>query len=1180
MVTPIDDMELRLDYRPDVFDEQTAHTLVERLVRVLSQVAAEPDLPVAKIEVLDEAERQRLVADWNDTSRPLPAASIPALIERQVALTPDAIALVSDGTELSYAELNERANRLAYRLIEQGVGQETLVGLVFERSADLVVALFAVIKAGGAYVPLDGRHPVTRLQAIAAEAGVSTVLVDQAMADRGLAADGLFGSADILLVTDNILTAGPSPTNPQVPVLPANLMYVMYTSGSTGTPKGVAATYGGVLAFCLDACWRDDIVERVLVQANHAFDASTYEIWVPLVKGGRLVIVPPGEVDAIQRGALIADQQVTNVHATSGLFRVLAEQTPHIFAGVREVSTGGDVVSANAVRTLLATHPGLVVRSTYGPTETTAFTTQIPFTTADLVPDSVPIGVPMDNTRVFVLDDFLRPVPAGMTGELYVASAGLARGYAGCAALTAERFVACPFPVSGDDAGPGDRMYRTGDLARWTKSGELVFDGRADEQLKIRGFRIEPAEIENVLTSHEAVGQAAVVAREDQPGIKRLAAYVVPANAHPADGQVLRDFLATRLPEYMVPVVVTVLDALPVTANGKLDRAQLPAPALSGRVTSRDPATPMEELLCGLFAEVLSLDRVGAEDSFFELGGDSIMSMLVVSRARRAGVLLTPRQVFELRTPAALARVAGEVTRAAVTDSEPDVATGTVPLTPVMRELAELTGSAERAGSQSMLLNVPADLTLDRLEAAVQAIVNQHDLLRARLDTEAGQLEVPDVAAAGAITAQQLVRRVAAAGLTDEARRELLDEQAAAAQDRLDPAAGVMVQLVWLDAGQAKAGLLLIVAHHLVIDGVSWRILVPDLAAAYAALASGLDESVLEPEGTSFRRWASELTAQASSQAVVGELPVWMSILTGSEPLLGDRALDPQLDTMAKGLARAPVMVPTDVAAALLTAVPAAFHAGADDVLLAGLAAALDEWLRARGRRLPEGVLVEMEGHGRVPLTDEMDLTRTVGWFTTVYPVRLDPGPIDFGQVRAGGPDAGRLIKRVKEKLRLIPGDGLGYGMLRYLNPATGPVLAARPAPQLGFNYLGRFAGGGEPADAQAAEANWHPAGDTALRGGVDAEMPVRHALEASGSVRDLPGGLEMRLLLEAPIELIGQQALADLAAGWLAMLSGLVTHTITGSGGGYTPSDFSLISLGQDDIEEFESAFDGGAVS
>ncbi|WP_143220611.1 non-ribosomal peptide synthetase, partial [Actinomadura sp. CNU-125] len=513
----------QFEFAADLFDDATVRALSDRLVRVLEQVAADPRTRVRDLEVLSPEEWRRVVRDWNDTSRPLPSgASLAELFEGQAVRTPDAVAVVSEGVSWTYAELNARANGVAGGLAGC---RGSLVGVRMERSAGLIATLLGVLKAGAAYVPLDVSHPPERLASIVAEAGVSVVLTD----------DDVFE---------------PCETAPAVRMSPDDLAYVMYTSGSTGTPKGVAVTHGNVAAFVLDTAWRDDVLESVLVQANHAFDASTYEIWAPLLRGGRLVIAPPGDIDAAERGRLIAEHGITNVHATAGLFRVLAEQSPEIFAGVREVSTGGDVVSSSAVRTLLETHPDLLVRSTYGPTETTAFATHVPFTSATDVPAAVPIGGPLDNTQVYVLDEFLNPVAPGAVGELYVAGDGLARGYAGRPVLTAERFVACPFV-------PG-RMYRTGDLARWTDEGRLAFEGRADEQVKIRGFRIEPAEVEAVLTSHDHIDQAVVIAREDDPGTKRLVAYVIGAAAD--DDADLRGFVAARLPDYMVPAAFVSLD--------------------------------------------------------------------------------------------------------------------------------------------------------------------------------------------------------------------------------------------------------------------------------------------------------------------------------------------------------------------------------------------------------------------------------------------------------------------------------------------------------------------------------------------------------------------------------------------------------------------------------------------
>ncbi|HMC51697.1 MAG TPA: amino acid adenylation domain-containing protein, partial [Acidimicrobiales bacterium] len=562
-------LSVALGYDPDLFDATTIERMAGHLTRVLETVAADPSLPLDRIDILTEAERHQVLEAWNDTEAELPAGTLSSLFAKQVARTPGATAVVADGVALSYEQLDALANRLAHRLIRLGVQPEQPVGLLMERSADLVVAELGIVKAGGAYVPLDARAPEERMRLLLMQSGASVLLTDRVWE---VTARAVHSGPTVLVDADASL--GDEPAEPPcVALRPDNLAYVMHTSGSTGRPKGVAVRHRDVVALAFDRCFRGGGHERVLLHSPLAFDASTYELWVPLLNGGRVVVVPPGDLDVDVLGRLIGEQGVTGLWLTSGLFRLVAQDAPGCLAGVREVWTGGDVVPAHAVRRVMQACPGLVVVDGYGPTETTTFAAHHRMPVAEAVPDVVPIGRPLDNMQVYVVDDALAPVPPGVPGELSIAGAGLARGYLGRPGLTAERFVANPFGE------PGSRMYMTGDVVRWRPDGVLEYLGRADDQVKIRGFRIELGEIESALLDHPEVAEAVVIAREDEPGRKRLVAYLAAAagSAVPAVPD-LRAYLARTLPDYMVPSAFVVLDELPLSPNGKLDRRALPAP--------------------------------------------------------------------------------------------------------------------------------------------------------------------------------------------------------------------------------------------------------------------------------------------------------------------------------------------------------------------------------------------------------------------------------------------------------------------------------------------------------------------------------------------------------------------------------------------------------------------------
>ncbi|MFG3003155.1 amino acid adenylation domain-containing protein, partial [Streptomyces calvus] len=1131
-----------LEFSTALFDRATAEATTERLVRVLEAVATDPDVAVGRVDVLSGAERDLVLSTWNDTTRDVSVAALPQLVEQQAVRTPDAPAVYEGASVLTYAELNGRANRLARLLIEHGAGPERFVAVKLPRSVDLLVALLAVAKSGAAYVPVDPLYPAERIARVLADTGPVLVVDEEwlAGADAGGCAAGNLPAV-----------------RPDAPA------YVIFTSGSTGRPKGVVVEHRSLGAYLARA--REvyaDAAGVSLLHSSVAFDLTVTALWTPLVSGGAVRVAE-------------LDERVAQVGPRPSLVKVtpshlgLLETLPGEVSPSGTLLVAGEALRGEVLERWRAAHPDTRVINAYGPTETTVTAAEFTLQPGEAVSSGpVPIGRPLWNTRMYVLDAGLRLVPPGSPGELYIAGAGLARGYLDQPRLTAERFVADPF-------GPaGTRMYRTGDVVRWRRDGLLEYVRRADDQVKVRGFRIEPGEIQAVLLAHESVARAAVVVREDRPGDRRLVGYVVPDGDRPADAQEIRRSAAEVLPEYMVPSAVVVLDELPLTPNGKLDRTALPAPQYAVDPAGRAPSTRREEILCRLFAEVLGIPEAGVDDSFFDLGGDSIMSIQLVSAARRAGLRISPRDVFERKTVAELALVATSTEN--ITAEKPGAGVGDLPLTPIMHELAQRGGPFDEF-NQSTLLQVPSTVTRDDLVLALQGLLDHHDALRTRLtvvDAEegrSGQQAAPgwtlEIGEPGTVSADACLLHVRATDLDDAGLGKLMAEHGIRARQRLAPRSGVMVQVVWFDRGPEVSGRLLLVVHHLVVDGVSLRVLVPDLAQAWRDAVAGRPVE-LEPVGTSIRHWSHRLQAVAQEPETVAELAQWTEILRHPDPGLSDRALDPQRD-VAGNLGHLVVSLPTDVTGALLTSVPAAFHAEINDVLLTGFALGTAAWrsTRAKGGEDPgTGVLLELEAHGREEeAVPGADLSRTVGWFTSTYPVRLDPGAVDAEDLASGGPAVGSALKRVKEQLRAVPGKGLGFGLLRHLNPKTGAVLAGLPRPQIKFNYLGRFSAG-ESADWGTA------AGAAGIGGGRDAGMPLRHLIEVNAMTHDGEQGPELMASWSWAGGLLDEDDVRELAEAWFRALRALVQHAERSDAGGFTPSDVPWAMLSQGDIDLLEA--------
>ncbi|MEU7763695.1 amino acid adenylation domain-containing protein [Nocardia sp. NPDC049190] len=1096
----------------------------------------------------------------------------------------------ADDRQLTYRELDELSSRLARELITHGIGAGDTVAIGIARSIESILAVCAVAKTGAAYVPVDPAYPSERIAHILSDSGAVLGLTTTAHRPA-------LGAGVDWIELDDPVQAGRIAERPAHPISYADRVrpidhrhpaYIIYTSGSTGKPKGVVVTHaglGGLVAAGRDGC-RVHEGSRVLHVSSPNFDASVLELLLTFSSGATLVVAPPYVFGGAELAELLRRERVTHIFITPG---ALESVDPAGLDDLEVVEVGGEKCSPELVGRWV--RDGRIFVNGYGPTEVTVWATL----SGPLRPDRpITIGTAIPGIGAFVLDARLRPTPAGVVGELYLSGPALAQGYLGRPGLTAERFVASPFGA--ETGSSAARMYRTGDLVRRNETdGTLEYLGRSDFQVKIRGFRIELGEIDNALTAHPDVDYAVTLGKTLPSGAKALVSYVLPDAETGVDTGELATFVGDRLPEYMVPAAIVVLDKIPLTPVGKLDRAALPEPVFAAR-DFRAPVGEIEAIIAEVFAAVLGVERVGLDDSFFALGGDSILSIQLVSRAKARGVVFTPRDVFDHRTVAALAEIAthGRETQQQRLSELPGGAVGEIPLTPVLAAMLAR-GSSYQRFSQSMALRLPDGIDRETVVATIGAVFDHHDMLRARLRSTGPVRAASDTSLIlttlerGAVDVDALVHRVELPADIDDAElARRADVEYDAALGRLDPSNAVMAQFVWFafpqsgssvgagtggsaDSPTVSAGrrrdVLLVVAHHIVVDGVSWRILIPDLAMAWSQLTAG-QPVALPVNGTSMRRWANALVEEAKSPARVAELPLWQQISATADPLLGARAFDPAVDTFAT-VDRVQVTLPVAVTDAVLTTIPSLYRGGVNDGLLSALALAVSTW---RGDASGGAALVTLEGHGREEdVVAGADLSRTVGWFTSVYPVRLDLAGADVDDAFAGGKAMADIVKSVKEQLLAVPDKGLGYGLLRYLNPETAAQLA--DVGQISFNYLGRVSTGEIPA--QLGDLGWVPVADLGeLDAELDADMPANGVIDINAIVTDGAEGPQLGASFAFPTGLLSRERVQEFADLWVAALTALARHAQRPDAGGLTPSDLPLVRAGQSDIEVWEQDY------
>jgi amino acid adenylation domain-containing protein/non-ribosomal peptide synthase protein (TIGR01720 family) len=1130
-------LSLNISYEQSCFDEVTIARMLGHLQMLLEGMVSNPDLPIAQLPLLTAPEQKQLLVDWNDTQVDYPSElCIHHRFEQQVEGTPDAIAVVFAEHHLTYRELNVRSNQLAHHLQALGVETEVLVGICVERSLDMVVGLLGILKAGGAYVPLDPDYPQERLSFMLSDTQVTVLLTQRHLGDKlpEYNAKVIYLDEWRSDIAQNITQQNQE--NPVSQANSKNLAYINYTSGSTGTPKGVEVCHQGVLRLlfgidyvCLDA------EQRLLQMAPISFDASTFEIWGALLHGGQCVLFP-GKIPTTQALSYeIEKHGITTMWLTAALFNSIIDEAPQTLSGIRQLSIGGEALSVTHVRTAIENLSSTQIVNGYGPTESTTFACCYPIlsqlTELTELTKSIPIGRPIANTQVYLLDAHLQLVPVGVPGELHIGGDGLARGYLNRSELTQEKFIPNPFSDR-----PQARLYKTGDLVRYLSDGSIEYIGRIDNQVKIRGFRIELGEIETALLQHDSISQAIAIAREDEPGKKRLVGYIVCHTSQGVTISELRQFLKDRLPEYMLPSAFVFLESLPLTPNGKVDRRALPAPDLTQQLEESfvAPRTEIEQKLAKIWAEVLGVEQVGIRDNFFELGGDSILSLQIVARSNQAGIQLTPKQLFGNQTIAELAAVAGTAQQI---EAEQGLVTGEVPLTPIQQWFFEQEQPEPHHYNQSVVLSVPADVHPELIEKVLQQLVLHHDVLRLRFECIDSGWEQFNVEVVEPVTLQ-VVDLSAKSSEEQQANLEAIGNEL---QTSLNLSNGPLIQAALFQLGSDRPSRLLLIIHHLAVDGVSWRVLLEDLSNAYQLLCRG-DAIQFPLKTTSFKDWAIRLAEYARSDASVAELSYWSNQANKQlPPLPTDNPIGENTVALAITISNS---LSTTTTNALLQEVPKAYNTQINDILLAALVLAMHDWTGGSGLRL------DLEGHGREDLFDEVDLSRTVGWFTTTFPVVLDlPETKQLGDT----------LKSVKEQLRSIPNKGVGYGLLRYLSAdvEVASQLQNHPSAEISFNYLGQF--------DQTLDRDSEFQLTTESIGSQQSLTGYRaHLLDINSFI--VEGQLQIDWTYSSNIH--HAKTIENLAQAFVEQLQALVDHCLSPEAGGFTPSDFPLAQLSQPQLD------------
>lgn len=1123
---------LKLNYETEFLSPAAAKLMLQRLQGLLLELAQKPEVSLGEVEVLSPQERNLAIHEWNqdewnrdewnqdENNVPTPIICAHQLFERQADLDPNSIALVFGEDAITYGELEQRANILASILKSTGVTHESIVGLYFEPSTDFIVALLAVLKAGGAFLPLDMAYPQERLQLILDDSQVDLVLMKEGLKPN-------YEPSKIIALSEIDWTNSIPRLN--LETLPEHLAYVIYTSGSTGRPKGVLVTHSGIENLVKEQSATFGVTKqsRIYQFASLNFDAAVSEIFMALGTGATLYLKPQAErFPGPELWSALTAWKITHVTIVPSLLATIkTEELPTL----NTLIVAGEAASGSLLNRW--SQAGCKVINAYGPTEATVCSSMKDC--SDLVGEPS-IGRAMANTQMYLLDKYFQPVAPGIPGEIYISSIGLARGYLNRADLTASAFIPHPYSTQ-----PGARLYRTGDMGVYDIQGNIHFLGRQDNRVKLHGYRIELGEIEAALIKHPAVDSAVVLLREDVPARPRLVAYALTSNTQVTDRDLLDD-LSGVLPAYMVPSALVIVKEWSLTPNGKINRKALPAPEIQTHKSDSVPTNETEKILSQIWAEVLGLETVSTNDNFFEIGGDSIISLQIVSRAREAQLEINPKDIFEAQTLGRLAAIAKPLIKK-VEVVEPK--TGKVPLSPIQHWFFERNLPHQHQWNQTVALSVNQPLQVDALLAALEAVVSHHDAFRFKYQKNQG---IWEQSYAGDPQSPQLrTKDFSKYPIPEQAKA--LDAIVEEEQISMNLACPPLLRTFYATNLAEHGDILIFFAHHLVIDGVSWRILVEDLNQAYHQAIAG--KSVVLPAKTSsYRQWTTNLEKLANSPEIEQDIQFWQETTSSNTTLPLDRQASAESNTV-KSSAIETSQLSSEETLALLKSATANYHAGVQEILLVALLETITNWTQS------DSLLVDLEGHGRENLGDELDLSRTVGWFTSLYPVLLQK-PQNHAQNNPQDPNLEDLFKQVKTQIRAIPHHGISFGLLRYLNQHKTLANSNNHA-EISFNYLGQL-------DNQQNNNKLFNLLNLPVGSSMFPQQKRPHILAINARIQN------EQLIIDWSYSqnLHNAQTMRNLAQNYLERLRSYLVTPSTNSANFYTASDFNLVNLEEGELD------------